>query len=55
MGDHRPCWRKGDGADVLKVQHTHGQLFKLLAHPEDLENVKSELAAAVPDKNKVPS
>ena len=30
-------------------------LFELLAHPEDFQKVKDELAAAIPDKNRVPS
>lgn len=30
-------------------------LFELLAHPEELQKVKAELAAALPDKNRVPS
>ncbi|KAL8888077.1 MAG: hypothetical protein Q9192_006232, partial [Flavoplaca navasiana] len=30
-------------------------LFELLSHPDELEKVKRELAAAVPNKNKLPS
>lgn len=30
-------------------------LFELLAHPEELQKVKNELATALPNKNKIPS
>ena len=30
-------------------------IFELLAHPQDLQKVKDELATAIPDKNRVPS
>lgn len=30
-------------------------MFELLAHPQELQKVKDELAAALPDKNRVPS
>ena len=30
-------------------------LFELLAHPEELQKVKKELAAAIPDKDRAPS
>ena len=30
-------------------------MFELLAHPSELQKVKDELAAAIPDKNRIPS
>ncbi|KAL8841191.1 MAG: hypothetical protein Q9170_001045 [Blastenia crenularia] len=42
----------GEGTTAYTLSAT---LFELLAHPEDLQRVKTELAAAIPDKNKVPS
>ena len=44
---------------ALTLDHTaytlSSTMFELLAHPDELQKVKDELAAAVPDKNHIPS